>query len=112
LGPITASSSASNTHVAVVRIPPNYAHTLSNLEVRILLNCPRAQGCYYRWALLGAGPVPTLAQRGLRTQPTDREWNAGAPPAGALHWASRPNGDDLRFFYPITAYTNNRSGSA
>jgi periplasmic protein TonB len=25
---------------------------------------------------------------------------------------SRPNGDDLRFFYPMQAYANNRSGSA
>jgi hypothetical protein len=112
LGPVSASSSASNAHVAVLHIPSDYARTLSNLEVRILLSCPRPQGCYYRWALLGAGAVPTLAQRGLRAPPTDEEWAAGAPPAGALHWVSRPNGDDLRFFYPMQAYADNRSGSA
>jgi hypothetical protein len=112
LGPISASSSSANTHVAVLHIPSNYARTLSNLEVRIVLSCPRPQGCYYRWALLGAGPVPTLAQRGMRAAPTDQEWAAAAPPAGALHWVSRPNGDDLRFFYPMQAYANNRSGSA
>ena len=112
LGPIIASSSASSAHVAVLHIPSNYARTLSNLEARISLSCPHQQGCYYRWALLGAGAVPTLAQRGLRSAPTDREWQAGAPPAGALRWVSRPNGDDLRFFYPMQAYANNRSGSA
>lgn len=112
LGPISASSSANSAHVAVLNIPSNYARTLSNFEARILLNCQRSQGCYYRWALLGAGQVPTLAQRGLASPPTDREWDAGAPPAGALRWVSRPNGDDLRFFYPIAAWANNRSGSA
>ena len=109
---LQASSSSSSPHVAVVRIPRSYARTLSNLEVRIRLGCPRPQGCYYHWALLSNGDVPTLAQRGMHPEITDREWNGGAPPAGALRWVSRPNGDDLRFFYPIQAWNNNRSGSA
>ncbi len=112
LPPLSASSSAGNPHVAVLRIPSNYARTLSNLEAQIALGCPREQGCYYHWALLSAGDVPTLAQRGMLPAVTDQEWTAGAPPAGALRWVSRPNGDDLRFFYPIQAWSNNRSGSA
>ncbi len=112
LQPLTASHAVGNPHVAVLNIPPNYARTLSNFEVRISLGCNRPQGCYYRWAILAGGNVPTLAQRGMRPAPTDHEWIAGAPPAGALRWVSRPNGDDLRFFYPIQAWDNNRSGSA
>jgi hypothetical protein len=110
--PIRAASSADNPHVAVLHIPLQYARTLSNYEARIAISCPRREGCYYAWALLGAGAVPTLAQRGMRPEPTEAQWSAGVPPAGALHWLSRPNGDDLRFFYPIQAWNTGRAGSA
>jgi hypothetical protein len=109
---LRAASSGDNPHAAVLRIPPQYARTLSNYETRIAIACPRSEGCYYRWALLGSGALPTLAQRGMRSEPTEAQWNAGAPSAGALHWLSRPNGDDLRFFYPIQAWNNGRAGSA
>jgi hypothetical protein len=109
---LRAASSADRPHTAVLSIPQQYARTLSNYETRILIGCPRSEGCYYRWALLGAGGVPTLAQRGMRSEPTEAQWSAGVPAAGALHWLSRPNGDDLRFFYPIQAWNNGRAGSA
>lgn len=112
LPPIAASSTRTDTHSAVLRIPANYTRSLSNFEVRISLGCPRSEGCYYQWALLGGGAVPTLAQRGLRPEPTEAQWNAGVAPAGALHWLSRPSGDDLRYFYPTSAWANNRAGSA
>ena len=109
---LRAVSSPENPHAATLQIPTQYAHTLSNYETRIAIGCGRSEGCYYRWALLGAGTVPTLAQRGMRTEPTEAQWNAGVAPAGALHWLSRPNGDDLRFFYPVQAWNSGRSGSA
>ena len=112
LPPLTASQSAANPHVAVLHIPSNYARSLSNFEVRISLGCSRPEGCYYRWAILAATNGATLAERGLRPAPTDTQWSTGAAPGAALRWASRPNGDDLRYFYPIDAWNNNRSGSA
>lgn len=112
LPPISVRNAPSNVHVAVLNIPTAYAHSLSNFEVRIELGCSRPEGCYYRWALLDNGSVAPLAQRGMRPAPTDAEWNAAAPPAAALRWVSRPSGDDLRYFYPVQAWNNNRSGSA
>ncbi|MBI3437350.1 MAG: hypothetical protein HY054_01630 [Proteobacteria bacterium] len=113
LAPISASNTRDNVHAAVLQIPANYTHSLSNFEARITLGCQRPRGCYYRWALLGgAAAVPTLSQRGMRPEPTDAQWNAGAAPAGALRWLSRPSGDDLRFFYPVAAWSNGRVGSA
>ncbi|MBS0385843.1 MAG: hypothetical protein JSS00_10900, partial [Proteobacteria bacterium] len=112
LQPIAVSSTRENAHSVVLRIPQNYTRSLSNFEARISLSCERQNGCYYRWALLGGGDVPTLAQRGMLPAPSDAEWNAAAAPAGALRWVSRPSGDDLRYFYPIQAWNANRSGSA
>jgi len=109
---LRATSSPDNPHAATLSIPRQYARTLSNYETRIAIGCARSEGCYYRWALLGSGDVPTLAQRGMRTEPTEAQWNAGVAPAGALHWLSRPNGDDLRFFYPVQAWEQGRAGSA
>ncbi|MFZ2030744.1 MAG: hypothetical protein WAU68_10580 [Vitreimonas sp.] len=109
---LRARSAEENPHAATLSIPSQYARTLSNYETRIVIGCSRSEGCYYRWALLGAGNIPTLAQRGMRSEPSDAQWNAGMAPAGALHWLSRPNGDDLRFFYPIQAWNNGRAGSA
>lgn len=112
LPPLRAANSSENPHAATLRIPAQYARTLSNYETRIAIGCSRSDGCYYRWALLGSGGVPTLAQRGMRPEPTEAQWNAGVAPTGALHWLSRPNGDDLRFFYPIQAWNSGRAGSA
>lgn len=110
--PLRAMSSTANPHAAVVQIPPDYARTLSNFETRIVIGCAQSEGCYYRWALLSSGTVPTLAQRGMRPEPTEAQWTAGVPAAGALHWLSRPNGDDLRFYYPVQAWNAGRAGSA
>lgn len=108
---LRTSSTAENPHAAVLRIPAAYARTLSNYEVRIVVGCGRDEGCYYRWALVSNGLVPTLAQRGMLSEPTEAQWTAGVAPAAALHWLSRPSGDDLRFFYPVEAWDAGRAGS-
>jgi hypothetical protein len=112
LPPIVGASTMERPWSATLNIPERYARSLSNFEVQISLDCQQRLGCYYRWGLLGGNDVPSLAARGLPPAPTDAELSAATAPAGALHWLSRPSGDDLRFFYPIEAWSNNRAGSA
>lgn len=103
-----------DSHSLTVTVPQAFSRSLSNFEVEIDTDCGGSDECASRWATASAGPPTSLTARGLQSAPTDAEWNAGASgaDAGALQWLARPDGESLRFFYPVNAWRQGRSGSA
>lgn len=103
-----------DSHSLTVTLPQAFVRSLSNFEVDIDTDCGGGDECVSRWATVSAGPQASLASRGLPAAPTEAEWNAGVPSAnaGALQWVARPDGENLRFYYPVNAWRQNRNGSA
>lgn len=114
LAPLRARASAEWPGLLVLRIPQEYQRALSNYEVDYDIGCARAEGCTFRWVLVGNGPPATLEQRGLPRRVTEAEWNAAAPPVAgaALRWTTLPTGEDLRFFYPVQKWRDGAPGLA
>lgn len=98
-------------HLVVMEVPTAYTRTLSNFELNLEIGCRREAGCLHRWALMSRGPALSLAQLGLRAQPTPAEL-AQASEAASVHWTQRPGANDLRFYYPARAWRSNIAGSA
>lgn len=110
----TVRNSIDDFHSLTATVPQTYARSLSNFEVDIDADCGGPDECASRWATVAAGPTASLAARGLQASPTEAEWNGGVSGgnAGTLQWLARPDGDSLRFFYPVNAWRQGRNGSA
>lgn len=107
---LVAVGRRNSPQTVVLQIPATYARSLSNLEVQFDLNCDDPSNCPYQWALLESGPEVPLHLRGLPQSITEAQWSAAADLRP--QWRQRPNGDDLRFYYPVDAWHENRGGSA
>jgi hypothetical protein len=108
---LRARNSDRQPHLLILEIPRTYTRSLSNFEISLDLGCRLEAGCLHRWALVSRGLAMPLSQRGVRTMPTPAEL-AQATQASNLDWVQRPDGEALRFFYPVRAWRNNISGSA
>lgn len=108
---LRARNSQRRSHLLILEIPVAYTRSLSNFEIGLEIGCRVEVGCLHRWALLSRGSALPLSQRGVRAMPTPAEL-AQAAQATNVQWTQRPDGNDLRFFYPARAWRGNLSGAA
>jgi hypothetical protein len=107
---IIAAGTQASPRSVILRVPLEYARSLSNLEIQFDLNCLDSAACNYQWALFGNGPEMSVQQRGIPAAITEAQWS-GATDVRP-QWRQRPTADDLRFYYPVEAWRENRGGSA